>query len=40
VIRDAHLDAYLRAHRDMRGGSAAALPGGAMRGIETVSVPR
>jgi len=40
VIRDAQLDAYLRAHRDMRGGAAAAMPGGQLRGIETVSAQR
>jgi len=40
VIRDAQLDAYLRAHRDMRGGAAAALPGSQLRGIETVSAQR
>jgi sigma-E factor negative regulatory protein RseA len=40
MIRDAQLDAYLRAHRGMRGGAAAALPGGELRGLETVSVRR
>ncbi len=40
VIRDAQLDAYLRAHRDMRGGAAAALPGGELRGTQTVSAQR
>ncbi len=36
LIRDAHLDAYLRAHREMRGSAAAAVPGGAMRSVETI----
>jgi sigma-E factor negative regulatory protein RseA len=36
MIRDAGLDNYLRAHRDMRTGSAAALPGGAMRSVDTL----
>jgi sigma-E factor negative regulatory protein RseA len=36
LIRDAQLDAYLRAHRDMRGSAAAAVPGGAMRSVETI----
>jgi sigma-E factor negative regulatory protein RseA len=36
LIRDAQLDAYLRAHREMRGGAAAAVPGGAMRSVETI----
>jgi sigma-E factor negative regulatory protein RseA len=36
LIRDAHLDAYLRAHREMRSGAAAAVPGGAMRSVETI----
>ena len=40
MVRDAQLDAYLRAHRGMRGGAAAALPGGELRGLETVSVRR
>jgi sigma-E factor negative regulatory protein RseA len=40
LIRDAGLDAYLRAHRDMRGGTAAALPGGAMRSVETIAPQR
>jgi sigma-E factor negative regulatory protein RseA len=36
LIRDAQLDAYLRAHREMRGSAAAAVPGGAMRSVETI----
>ncbi len=37
LIRDAQLDAYLRAHREALGAAPAALPGGAPRNIETVS---
>lgn len=36
MVRDAQLDAYLRAHRQMIGGAPAALPGGAMRSVETI----
>jgi sigma-E factor negative regulatory protein RseA len=36
LIRDAQLDAYLRAHREMRSSAAAAVPGGAMRSVETI----
>jgi sigma-E factor negative regulatory protein RseA len=40
LIRDAQLDAYLRAHRDMRGSAAAAVPGGALRSVETIAPRR
>jgi sigma-E factor negative regulatory protein RseA len=36
-VRDAQLDAYLRAHRDAMGGVPAALPGGMPRNIETLA---
>jgi len=38
-IRDANLDAYLRAHQAARGGAPAALPGGALRSVEMIVVP-
>lgn len=37
VIRDAQLDAYLRAHREAMGGAPVALPGGVPRNIETLA---
>lgn len=37
LIRDAQLDAYLRAHRDALGGAPVALPGGVPRNIETLA---
>ena len=37
LIRDARLDSYLRAHRDMR-GAAIGVPGGALRSVD-VTVP-
>lgn len=36
LIRDAQIDAYLRAHREARGSSAAAVPGGVMRSVDTI----
>ncbi|MCW5632626.1 MAG: sigma-E factor negative regulatory protein [Rubrivivax sp.] len=39
MIRDARLDAYLRAHQAARGVAPAALPGGGMRNAEIVVVP-
>ena len=36
LIRDAQIDRYLRAHRDMRGNATAALPGGALRSVDTL----
>ena len=36
LIRDAQIDRYLRAHRDMRGSATAALPGGALRSVDTL----
>ena len=39
VIRDARLDAYLRAHQAARGGAPAALPGGAVRSVEMLLPP-
>ena len=40
VVRDAQLDRYLRAHREYGAAAPASLPGGAARGIETVSLQR
>jgi len=40
LIRDAQLDRYLRAHREMTVGQPAALPGGALRSVETVVLER
>ncbi|MGC4078210.1 MAG: sigma-E factor negative regulatory protein [Rubrivivax sp.] len=37
LIRDARLDAYLRAHRDAMAGGPAALPGGVPRNVEVMS---
>lgn len=36
-VRDAQLDAYLRAHREAMGGAPVALPGGAPRSIEILA---
>lgn len=36
LVRDAQIDRYFRAHRDMRGSAAAALPGGALRSVDTI----
>jgi sigma-E factor negative regulatory protein RseA len=38
-IRDANLDAYLRAHQAARGGAPAALPGGGLRSAEMRVLP-
>jgi sigma-E factor negative regulatory protein RseA len=40
LIRDAQLDRYLNAHREIVVGQPSALPGGAMRSIETVVLER
>ena len=40
IVRDAQLDAYLRAHRQMLVGAPAAVPGGAMRSVETIAPGR
>ena len=40
LIRDARLDRYLRAHREMTVGQPAALPGGALRNVDTVVLER
>jgi len=37
LIRDARLDAYLRAHRDAMAGGPAALPGGVPRNVEVMA---
>lgn len=39
MIRDARLDAYLRAHQAARGDAPAALPGGGMRNAEILMTP-
>jgi sigma-E factor negative regulatory protein RseA len=36
VIRDAQIERYFRAHRDMRATPAAASPGGALRSVDTL----
>lgn len=36
LIRDAQIDRYLRAHREMSGGQAAAVPGGVLRSVDTI----
>ena len=36
LIRDAQIDRYLRAHREMSAGQAAALPGGVLRNVDTI----
>ena len=36
LVRDAQIDRYFRAHRDMRSNAAAALPGGALRSVDTI----
>ena len=36
LIRDAQIDQYLRAHREMSGGRAAAVPGGVLRSVDTI----
>ena len=40
LVRDARLDRYLNAHREIAVGQPSALPGGAMRSIETVVLER
>ena len=40
LVRDARLDRYLNAHREIVAGQPSALPGGAMRSIETVVLER
>lgn len=39
MIRDARVDAYLRAHQAARGNSPAALPGGGLRNAEILVTP-
>lgn len=39
VIRDAHLDSYLRAHQAGRGDGAAAVPGGVLRSVDVMLPP-
>jgi sigma-E factor negative regulatory protein RseA len=39
LLRDARLDAYLRAHQAARGNAAAALPGGGLRSVEMLVTP-
>jgi sigma-E factor negative regulatory protein RseA len=36
MIRDARLDTYLRAHREGTSGASVAVPGGALRSVETI----
>ena len=40
MIRDARLDIYLQAHRDMRVNAAAAMPGGGLRNVDLLLAPR
>lgn len=40
MIRDARLDFYLQAHRDMRVNAAAAMPGGGLRNVDLLLAPR
>lgn len=39
MLRDARIDEYLRAHREVLMGSPAALPGGAVRTVDFEAVP-
>jgi sigma-E factor negative regulatory protein RseA len=39
-VRDARLDVYLQAHRDMRVNAAAAMPGGGLRNVDLLLAPR
>jgi sigma-E factor negative regulatory protein RseA len=39
MLRDARVDEYLRAHREVLMGSPAALPGGAVRTVDFESAP-
>jgi sigma-E factor negative regulatory protein RseA len=40
MIRDARLDSYLRAHREGLSGASVAVPGGALRSVETIVPPQ
>jgi sigma-E factor negative regulatory protein RseA len=40
LLRDARLDEYLRAHRELLMGAPAALPGGAVRTVDFESAPQ
>lgn len=40
MIRDPRLDSYLRAHREGLGGASVAVPGGALRSVETLAPQR
>ena len=40
AVREAQLERYLRAHRAYGGASPTQLPGGVLRGVETVSLDR
>lgn len=40
VVRDVHLEAYLRAHRQVLAGAPALVPGGALRSVEPASAAR
>lgn len=40
LIRDARIDSYLQAHRDMRVSPVAASPGGALRNVDVMLAPR
>ena len=40
MLRDAQVDAYLRAHREALDGSPAALPGGGLRNVDFIITPR
>lgn len=40
MVRDAEIDRYFRAHREMRVSPAAALPGGAPRNVEAIVMQR
>lgn len=40
IIRDARLDAYFDAHRGAVGPTPSAVPGGALRSVETVALPQ
>lgn len=40
VIRDARIDSYLQAHREMRINPVAAAPGGTLRNVDVMLAPR
>jgi sigma-E factor negative regulatory protein RseA len=40
MIRDARLDSYLHAHREGTSGVSVAVPGGALRSVETIVPPQ